>query len=95
MEWIEKGKKTMPKIRGYTDEQKRKREAERIYLFIRRKSREKLKGLNGLAEAIGLNYQTLYAALHKGTVRASTMRDIINALDMTNEEVLYLMGRKK
>ncbi len=85
----------MPKIRGYTPEQKRAQEAERVMLFIRRKSRESaLRGLRGLAEAIGVNYNTLYSALRSGSIRASTMRDIIRALNMSNEDILFLMGRK-
>lgn len=85
----------MPKIRGYTPEQKRAQEAERVMLFIRRKSRESaLRGLGGLAEAIGVNYNTLYSALRNGSIRASTMREIIRALNMSNEDILFLMGRK-
>lgn len=92
----------MPKIRGYTPEQKRaqeeerkKKEAKRVKQFIYEKSRESpFRGISGLAKAIDVNPNTLYSALRDGSIRASTMRDIIRALNMSNEDILFLMGRK-
>lgn len=85
----------MPKIRGYTPEQKRAQEAKRVKQFIYEKSRESpFRGISGLAKAINVNPNTLYSALRDGSIRASTMRDIIRALNMSNEDILFLMGRK-
>lgn len=91
----------MPKIRGYTPEQKRaqeaerkKQEAKRVKQFIHEKSREsRFRGISGLAEEINVKPSTLHSALRNGSIRACTMRDIIRALDMTNDDVLRLMGR--
>lgn len=85
----------MPRVRGFTPEQQRLADGERILRYIQKKCHtHRLRSLTGLADALDINYNALYSSLRTGSIRAVTMMRIIKALDMTNEDVLVLMGRK-
>lgn len=47
------------------------------------------KNLTGLAEALGVNYQTMYAQLRNGTISALRMHDIIKILGPEAGEKLH------
>jgi len=85
----------MPKIRGYTPEQRQRREGERWLEIIKTKCRwSPYRSLPGLAAAMDMSYNTLYDSIRLGRIRAISMMEIIKMLDMTNEDVLNLMGRR-
>lgn len=85
----------MPRIRGHTPEQRQRHEGERWLEIIKTKCRwSSYRSLPGLAAAMGVNYNTLYDSIRLGRIRAITMLEIIKMLDMTNEDVLNLMGRR-
>lgn len=93
---MDRERRIMPRIRGYTPEQRQLREGERWLEIIKAKCRwSPYRSLPGLAAAMDVSYNTLYDSIRKGRIRAITMKEIIRMLDMTNEDVLTLMGRRK
>lgn len=68
----------MPKVGRMTEHERR---CKRLMNTIAAACREnECRNLTGLAAELGVNYNTLYARLQKGTVSALMMNDIIHIL---------------
>lgn len=83
----------MPKIN--LGKNTRQEQIDRNFTIIKNATRIQLGSMHKLAAALGVNYDTLYASLKSGSIRAVDMAAVIRVLNMDNETVLALMGKKK
>lgn len=83
----------MPKVNLAIDA--RRAQIKRNHTIIKNATRIKYGSMKRLADSIGINYNTLYANLRSGSIKAVDMAIIIRALCLDNETVMALMGNPK
>lgn len=76
----------MPKIVRMTNEEKRRRKMKRM-IVEECANNDEIRTLTGLAEKMGVDYSLLYQRIHRGTVPALMMNEILHALDASPETV--------
>ncbi len=76
----------MPKIVRMTDEEKRRRKLKRM-IVEECSENDEIRNLTGLAEKMGVDYSLLYQRIHRGTIPAMMLNDILHALNASPETV--------
>lgn len=76
----------MPKIVRMTNEEKRRAKLKRM-IQEECSKRDDIRTLAGLAEKMGVDYSLLYQRIHRGTLPALQMNEILHALDASPETV--------
>ena len=76
----------MPKVVRQTDYNKRRAKLKRMIQEECSKHGD-IRNLTGLAEKMGVDYALLYQRIHRGTIPAMMLNDILHALDATPETV--------
>jgi hypothetical protein len=69
-----------------TDEEKRRRKLKRM-IVEECAENDEIRNLTGLAEKMGVDYALLYQRIHRGTVPALMMNEILHALNASPETV--------
>ncbi len=75
----------MPKIVRMTDEEKRREKLKRM--IVEECACHDVRNLTGLAEKMGVDYSLLYQRIHRGTIPAMMLNDILHALNASPETV--------
>ena len=76
----------MPKVVRQTDYDKRRAKLKRM-IQEECSKRGDIRNLTGLAEAMGVDYALLYQRIHRGTIPAMMLNDILHVLDASPETV--------
>lgn len=76
----------MPKIVRMTNDEKRRKALKRM-IQEECSKRGDIRNLTGLAEKMGVDYALLYQRIHRGTVPALMMNEILHALNASPETV--------
>jgi len=76
----------MPKVVRMTDEERRRRKLKRM-IVEECANNDEIRTLTGLAEKMGVDYSLLYQRIHRGTLPAMMLNDILHALDASPETV--------
>ena len=70
----------MPKVGRMTDKERRAKALERL-IKAECKLNPNIKSIWGLAETMGIGYRQVYEPIHRGTISALMMNDVLHALD--------------
>jgi len=76
----------MPKVGRMTDKERRAKALERL-IKAECKLNPSIRSIRGLAVKMGIGYRQVYEPIHRGTISALMMNDILHALNADSATV--------